>query len=174
MTTFAKLARRITAVVVGSAAIASVTTVTSTGAYARSSAPYLSFSTGTYTQGGGQGPEIGTQIGWGSQQSQVIGNLPIPPATTCAVGTPTRFQQSVVHRAADGDQLFATNELSGCLVQGGVTRLTGTETFTGGTGRFAGATGVVTNSAVLDDTTDPVPLSGRFRVTRYGSITLAR
>ena len=77
-----------------------------------------------------------------------------------------------MHTAANGDQLFAENELTGCLVLGGVSHLSGTETITGGTGRFEGATGTLSNSTTLDDSTDAVPVSGDFTAERRGTIAL--
>lgn len=73
--------------------------------------------------------------------------------------------------AANGDQIFAT--VTGQAVGGTPDRLQidETATITGGTGRFAGATGSFTSTRFADTTTVPrIPSSGSFE----GTISLNR
>ncbi|MDH3707961.1 MAG: hypothetical protein OES57_17990, partial [Acidimicrobiia bacterium] len=76
--------------------------------------------------------------------------------TNGAPGTPFVSVQDVVTIAANGDELHSLNETTGCFVDFGVgTLAVGTYTITGGTGRFAGASGNGSLSAtVLDDALD--------------------
>ena len=73
---------------------------------------------------------------------------PTGPSTFTVAG-------SFVTVAANGDQLFATFTGSGTLDASGNATGTATSTFTGGTGRFAGASGTVTGpfSQVMISTT---------------------
>jgi hypothetical protein len=57
--------------------------------------------------------------------------------------TPTGsvFVVTVAYTAANGDQLFTTQSGTGTLPENGAIHFSGTETVTGGTGRFANASG---------------------------------
>ncbi|HEX5587522.1 MAG TPA: hypothetical protein VFZ17_09455 [Acidimicrobiia bacterium] len=132
--------------------------------------PFRASATGSYGSGGGNGVEKATHMGDGDLHTLITANL--PPGFTCAPGSgvPVRFVQQVEHTAANGDQLFGRLESTGCLVIGGITHLHGTETITGGTGRFADAEGSLDVVTTLDDSTDPVNVSGQFVAERTGTI----
>jgi hypothetical protein len=79
--------------------------------------------------------------------------------------TPTgsAFVTMVTYTAANGDQLFTTQTGTGTPPdQNGVAHFSGTETVTGGTGRFAGASGSfsVTGSISQATRTGQIELSG--------------
>jgi hypothetical protein len=61
--------------------------------------------------------------------------------TATLTATGPVITSSTTYTAANGDQLFTTFSGTGTLPVNGIVSYSGTETVTGGTGRFAGATG---------------------------------
>jgi hypothetical protein len=61
--------------------------------------------------------------------------------TSTFTATGPVITNSTTYTAANGDQLFVTFSGTGTLPVSGVVSFSGTETVTGGTGRFAGASG---------------------------------
>ena len=95
---------------------------------------------------------IGTHLGKSTNttEGKVTLHLGVPPCTTPS-GNPNGVEYDVatsaVIVAANGDELYATTNVSGCGDGIGLTEPAGTYTITGGTGRFDGATGGGTVSA---------------------------
>jgi hypothetical protein len=82
--------------------------------------------------------------------------------------TPTGsvFVVTVTYTAANGDQLFTTQNGTGTLPENGSIHFTGTETVTGGTGRFADASGSFSFARTVIQAT-------RIGQTEYSSGTLS-
>lgn len=82
-----------------------------------------------------------------------------------------------IKTAANGDRLFGTYSGSSAIVQPpapiGIFSVTGTLSFTGGTGRFAGATGTATmNGSLRGDFSQPgVPVPVEVALIMIGSIS---
>ena len=102
----------------------------------------------------GSGSHLGRWTGQGSIDSVVIDGDRVAVSATATITT------------ASGDQLFVSVSVSLSLAAGPAQE---TVTITGGTGRFAGASGRV--AAVCDTTFDPATLA--FECNSQGSGTLA-
>jgi hypothetical protein len=80
-----------------------------------------------------------------------------------------------VKTAANGDQLFGTYEGTTSVIQPpapiGVFEITGTLTFTGGTGRFTGATGTTTMSGIEQADFSQTPIETQDELTMVGEIS---
>jgi hypothetical protein len=81
--------------------------------------------------------------------------------TVTVTATGPVFTNSTTYTAANGDQLFVTFSGSGTPPQNGVVTFSGTETVTGGTGRFAGASGSLARSGSVSVLT----LTGEFETS---------
>ena len=83
----------------------------------------------------------------GKSANTTVGLITVHALTPCTTpdGNPDGVLFDVaataVIVAANGDELYTTNNVSGCGDGVGLTEPTGTYTITGGTGRFEGATG---------------------------------
>jgi hypothetical protein len=77
--------------------------------------------------------------------------------------------------AANGDQLFGTYEGSASVIQApapiGIFDITGTLTFTGGTGRFTGATGTTTMTGTEQADFSQTPIATQDVLTMVGEIS---
>jgi len=77
--------------------------------------------------------------------------------------------------AANGDQLFGTYMGSASVIQPpapiGIFRITATLTFTGGTGRFNGATGTTTMSGTEQADFSTTPIATQVELTMVGEIS---
>jgi hypothetical protein len=82
---------------------------------------------------------------------------------------------SFVKTAANGDQLFGTYVGSASVIQPpspiGVFGISGTLTFTGGTGRFNGATGTTTMSGTEQADFSQSPIATQVELTMVGEIS---
>jgi hypothetical protein len=80
-----------------------------------------------------------------------------------------------VKTAANGDQLFGTYAGTTSVIQPptpiGVFEITGTLTFTGGTGRFTGATGTTTMSGIEQADFSQTPIETQDELTMVGEIS---
>ena len=80
-----------------------------------------------------------------------------------------------VKTAANGDQIFGSYVGSSIVLQEpapvGIFSVNGTITFTGGTGRFAGATGTTNMSGTLDADFSQVPVAAQSSLTMVGTIS---
>jgi len=80
-----------------------------------------------------------------------------------------------VKTAANGDQLFGTYEGTTSVIQPpapiGVFEITGTVTFTGGTGRFTEATGTTTMSGIEQADFSQTPIETQDELTMVGEIS---
>ena len=94
---------------------------------------------------------VGTHLG--RSTSSGVGAITLYIAEQCTTpsggpGTPFESYQAVTIVAANGDQLTANSNVSGCGDGVTVAEPVGTYTITGGTGRFEGATGTGIVAAV--------------------------
>ena len=97
----------------------------------RGTVGFTSPTTGAY-QGSGTASHLGNSTIVGTVQA-------VGPASSCSDGFAARHMITLT--AANGDQLFLVVTDDSCQVAPGVYEGTGTYEITGGTGRFAGATG---------------------------------
>ena len=95
------------------------------------------------------------------------------PASSSVCGAAGGFaaQHSDTLTAADGSQLFVRVVEDACQEGPGAYHCIGTYTVTGGTGRFAGASGTGTFDGHVSFNPDG---SGTFRATYFGKIALAK
>jgi hypothetical protein len=85
--------------------------------------------------------------------------------TVTSTATGPVFTNSTTYTAANGDRLFVTFSGTGTVPVDGVVSFSGTETVTGGTGRFAGASGSLDRAGTVSILT----LTGEFETS--GAIT---
>ena len=116
--------------------------------------PYVSRGTAQFTPNGFVGAGTATYLGAYSE----AGTIQLTPTADPAV---FNANATATYTAANGDQLYAvfTGQLNGVT---GV--ITATVTYTGGTGRFAGASGTATLSGQL------LPGGGSIEVAVNGTI----
>jgi hypothetical protein len=100
-----------------------------------------------------------THLGRFTSEEHTVGTFPNPVAT----GT-------WAFRAANGDRLFATTESTGTPVAPGIDDVKTVATITGGTGRFADASGTFT--AVIRASHDPISGKGEFSGSFSGDLSL--
>ena len=114
---------------------------------------------------------IGTHLGRSTMTSTGITTIYLDqPCTTPddTVGVQFHSLTDVVVVAANGDELYAVNDVEGCGDGIGVSEPFGTYTITGGTGRFAGASGT---GDVSTTTSGGTPDPGPFASSWTGTIT---
>jgi hypothetical protein len=106
------------------------------------------------------GTESGAPLGVGSFSG--VENYAI--FGPCTGGVVVQVTETLTHTAASGDRVFGTAIVTGCFAPARPwTRLTGSETFTGGTGAFTGATGRVSVTEIRGPT---AIIAQRFGVIR--------
>ena len=111
--------------------------------------------------GGGNANCGATGMITGSGHATHLGRVTLSSYDCINFSSPTSFSfetlngTKVVLTAANGDQLFATYAGLAKPQPGGILVLSGTFTFTGGTGRFAGATGKGMIDGVEEIATSP-------------------
>jgi hypothetical protein len=130
-----RVARALVPVVVAVALIAAVPAT----AAADTTRPYVTVAGGTIKAATLSGGETGSPLGAGS----FSGTQNISITGSCPGGTAVLVTETLTHITASGDRVFGTATLTGCATPGPVSLASGTETFTGGTGAFAGARGSV-------------------------------
>lgn len=88
------------------------------------------------------GPGVVRRVSVGTCQMSHLGRTELLSVATTNLAT---FEQTAEHTftAANGDRLFATSAGAGALTPPTTLLFTGVTTFTGGTGRFAGANGAM-------------------------------
>jgi hypothetical protein len=86
-----------------------------------------------------------THVGNSSEESLIAANL--------ILGTTSG---TVTLAAANGDELFLTTSGSSSPLGGGVNAISGTQTVTGGTGRFEGASGSFTVAGTVNSSTEAI------------------
>ncbi len=115
----------------------------------------------TSLQGGGTATHVGKYT--------IVNSHCVDPVT--GVLTDGTFTKT----AANGDQLFGTYVGNSTVIQPpapvGIFSVTGTLTFTGGTGRFAGATGTATMAGSLQADFSQTPVSTTVTLTMVGEIS---
>jgi hypothetical protein len=104
-----------------------------------------------------------------------VGNYTIVNSHCLNLVTGALTGGSFVKTAANGDQLFGTYVGSASVIQPpspiGIFSISGTVTFTGGTGRFAGATGTTTMAGTEQADFSQTPIATQVTLTMLGTIS---
>ena len=112
-------------------------------------------------EGGGTATHIGKYT--------IVNSHCLDPSTGALTGG------TFVKTAANGDQIFGTYTGIATVIQPpspiGIFSVSGTITFTGGTGRFAGATGTTTMAGTEQADFSRTPVSTQVTLTMLGSIS---
>jgi hypothetical protein len=123
--------------------------------------PYTTVAVGTITAAKTAGTETGPPLGAGSfsgfENYVVVG--------ACTGGVVVQVIETLTHTAATGDRVFGTAVVTGCFAPSRpLTFLTGSETFTGGTGAFVGAAGRVSVIEIRSATAIVAQRTGAIRL----------